>query len=127
MKLLMTVATAALMAGAGVPAHAHEGKKKGGVKASAPSEQKDWGIAGDPKTVTRTIEIVMTDAMRFTPDRIEIRQGEILEEEVQEFLTREHEDEIVLALATVAGLEPHVTIKRPKAKRKRRDEELAAA
>ena len=76
MKLLMTVAAAALLAGAGLPAHAHEGKKKGGVKASAPREQKDWGIAGDPKAVTRTIEIVMTDDMRFTPDRVEVRQGE---------------------------------------------------
>ncbi len=33
----------------------------------------------------------------------------------------------LIDMATVAGLEPHVTIKKPKAKRKRRDEELAAA
>ena len=30
-------------------------------------------------------------------------------------------------MATVAGLEPHVTIKKPKATRRRRDEELAPA
>ena len=30
-------------------------------------------------------------------------------------------------MATVAGLEPHVTIKKPKAPRKRRNEELTAA
>jgi uncharacterized cupredoxin-like copper-binding protein len=36
----------------------------------------DWGIAGDAKSVRRTIRIRMSDSMRFTPDRIEIRQGE---------------------------------------------------
>jgi len=39
-------------------------------------EQKDWGIAGDAKAATRTVEIRMTDDMRFTPDRIELRQGD---------------------------------------------------
>jgi predicted XRE-type DNA-binding protein len=33
----------------------------------------------------------------------------------------------LIDMATVAGLEPHVTIKKPKATRKRRDEELATA
>lgn len=35
--------------------------------------------------------------------------------------------EALIDMATVAGLEPHVTIKKPKAARKRRDGELAAA
>ncbi len=39
-------------------------------------EQKPWGIAGEAKAAKRTIEIRMTDNMRFTPDNIEIRQGE---------------------------------------------------
>jgi predicted XRE-type DNA-binding protein len=34
--------------------------------------------------------------------------------------------EALMDMATVAGLDPHVTIKKPKATRKRRDEELAA-
>jgi predicted XRE-type DNA-binding protein len=33
----------------------------------------------------------------------------------------------LIDMASVAGLEPHVTIKKPKATRKRQDEELAAA
>ena len=41
-------------------------------------EQKPWGIAGDAKAVKRTIEIRMTDNMRFTPDSIEVRQGETI-------------------------------------------------
>ena len=35
--------------------------------------------------------------------------------------------ESLLNMATVAGLEPHITIKKPKAARKRRAEELSAA
>ena len=47
-------------------------------KASAPmkKEQKDWGIAGDAKAVTRTIEVHMSDAMRFTPTLIQVSLGE---------------------------------------------------
>ncbi|MBL8330887.1 MAG: cupredoxin family protein [Rubrivivax sp.] len=57
-------------------AHGNEGhaKKAGPV----PKEQKDWGIAGDPKAARRTIEVSMADSMRFTPDRIDVRLGETL-------------------------------------------------
>lgn len=44
--------------------------------ATAPAEQKDWGIAGDPKKVQRTIEIRMTDDMRFSPKEIQVKLGE---------------------------------------------------
>lgn len=39
-------------------------------------EQKDWGIGGDAKDVSRTIEINMTDDMRFSPDHITVKLGE---------------------------------------------------
>jgi len=59
----------------GARAHGDETHVK---KANAPvkKEQKDWGIAGDAKAVNRTIEIRMSDAMRFAPDRLEVRQGD---------------------------------------------------
>lgn len=64
----------ALVAGAAVAhgAAAHKPKAPAPMK----KEQKDWGIAGDAKAVTRTIEIRMTDAMRFSPAVIEVRLGE---------------------------------------------------
>ena len=76
MKAIHTLLAAALI-GASFGAVAHEGedhskKKAGPVK----KEQKAWGIAGDSKDVKRTIEINMTDNMRFSPDRIEVKQGE---------------------------------------------------
>ena len=39
-------------------------------------EQTAWGIAGDAKSAKRTIEVAMSDAMRFTPDAITARRGE---------------------------------------------------
>jgi len=41
-------------------------------------EQKDWGIAGDRDQVDRTIEISMTDQMRFTPDKLQVKLGETI-------------------------------------------------
>ncbi len=41
-------------------------------------EQKDWGIAGEREQVDRTIEIRMTDHMRFTPDKLRVRLGETI-------------------------------------------------
>ena len=35
-----------------------------------------WGIAGDAKAVKRSVEFTMSDNMRFTPDRLEVKQGE---------------------------------------------------
>jgi len=52
-----------------------------GHAASAPhgavkKEQKLWGIAGERRAAQRTIETAMSDDLRFTPSRIEVRQGE---------------------------------------------------
>ena len=76
MKLVGRSILALGIALAGTAAYAHTNqahpKKAGAVK----MEQKDWGIAGDAKAVTRTIEVHMSDKMRFMPDLIEVRQGE---------------------------------------------------
>jgi uncharacterized cupredoxin-like copper-binding protein len=73
--LFMAALAAVLVLGAPVRAHtAHGGSKA----AAAQAEQKDWGIAGDPKRVGRTIEIRMGDDMRFAPARLEVKLGETL-------------------------------------------------
>lgn len=76
MKILIALLAAALM---GVPqgAVAHEGEDHSKNKAGpVKKEQKAWGIASDANAAKRTVELVMTDNMRFNPDRIEVRQGE---------------------------------------------------
>jgi uncharacterized cupredoxin-like copper-binding protein len=68
------VLLAALLAGACLVATAHEGQAhKAGPVAR---EQKPWGIAAEARHASRTVAVSMSDHMRFTPDRIEVRQGE---------------------------------------------------
>jgi uncharacterized cupredoxin-like copper-binding protein len=55
----------------GAAAFAH-----GGPAGPVRKEQKPWGIAADAKAGQRTIDVQMLDTMRFTPDRIELRQGD---------------------------------------------------
>lgn len=57
-------------------AHAPSAHKNHPAASPAPAEQKAWGIAGDPKRVSRTIEIRMTDNMRFAPQDIQVKLGE---------------------------------------------------
>ena len=70
------VAVSIALAGGAVQAHKDEdhSKKAGPVK----KEQKPWGIAGDAKPGLRTVEFKMTDNMRFTPDKLEVKQGETI-------------------------------------------------
>lgn len=57
-------------------AHGPQGHGAHPPARALPPEQKPWGIAGDPSRITRSIEIRMTDDMRFTPDRLTVREGE---------------------------------------------------
>jgi uncharacterized cupredoxin-like copper-binding protein len=58
------------------PARAHTDKPHAPNKGPVVKEQKDWGIVGDAKSARRSIEVGMADNMRFTPARIDVRQGE---------------------------------------------------
>ncbi len=69
---LMAAALISLSLGAA----AHEGEDHTKKAGPAKKEQKAWGIAGDTKAAKRTIELTMKDSMRFTPDKIEVKQGE---------------------------------------------------
>lgn len=79
--MTMTVLLAAVLAPS---AHAHEDHDKHGVNAAtkaaadAPANagQTPFGIAGNPKSVTRVIKMTMGDDMRFTPDVLHLKQGE---------------------------------------------------
>jgi uncharacterized cupredoxin-like copper-binding protein len=70
---IATVAALALSGGSAVAHEKHDAKK---ASAPAKKEQKPWGISGDAKDAKRTIEIAMSDDMRFTPSVIEVKQGE---------------------------------------------------
>ena len=68
------VAAGSLLSGA---ARAHGGERHRGATPSAIERvQQPWGVAGEQAQVERTIPITMTDDMRFTPNRIDVRVGE---------------------------------------------------
>ncbi len=78
MKAIQSVLAAVLIGLAGgASGHGDETHVKKPA-AAVVKEQKPWGIAGDAASVRRTIAITMTDRMRFTPDRIEVKQGETI-------------------------------------------------
>ncbi len=62
----------------GRAASAHGEKTHAKKAAAAKKEQKDWGIAGDAKDAKRTIDCRMLDAMRFSPDRVDVKLNETL-------------------------------------------------
>lgn len=71
--LLLAAATATLPLAASAHGTATHAAK---TDESDVREQQDWGIAGLRRDAARTITIRMDDRMRFTPDRIEVREGE---------------------------------------------------
>lgn len=75
-RLPLALALIALLVSGSVLAHSEQ--KGAQHSAAVVKEQKPWGIAGDPEQVSRTLEIGMSDQMRFSPDQLEIKQGETI-------------------------------------------------
>lgn len=55
--------------------HAH-GTQEHAPRQHTVKEQTGWGIAGEPEQANRTLEVVMTDDMRFTPSAVRVSEGE---------------------------------------------------
>lgn len=86
------------------PAWAHG--EKAHTAAPAAFEQTDWGIGAPRAKATRTIRVDMTDAMRFTPDRIAVREGETLRFVVKNRGRMLHE----MVIGTPAELAEHAAL-----------------
>jgi uncharacterized cupredoxin-like copper-binding protein len=86
----------------GAQAHGDAHKPAGPAK----REQTDWGIAGDARAVRRTVDVRMTDTMRFTPDRIAVREGETLRLRVHNAGRLMHE----FVIGTPATLDEHAKL-----------------
>jgi uncharacterized cupredoxin-like copper-binding protein len=61
-------------------AWAHEKAASGGkaAKQTISIEEKAFGREGDPKKVTRTVNVDMSDAMRFNPAELTVIRGETI-------------------------------------------------
>lgn len=71
----LIVAVAALLVAATAHAHGPQAHDQG---PNLEMVETAFGRTGDPKKVTRTVDIEMLDTMRFKPDRITVRQGDTL-------------------------------------------------
>ena len=78
MKTLTSALLAAVIAGASTFAIAHGDAAHAKKTVAVKKEQKEWGIAGESKAVNRTITVSMSDAMRFTPGKMDIKLGETI-------------------------------------------------
>ncbi|MGA7105168.1 MAG: cupredoxin family protein, partial [Candidatus Deferrimicrobiaceae bacterium] len=75
---------------------------------SAGGHEADLGRPGDPKHVTRSIEVEMSDAMRFKPDSIRVKRGETIRFIVRNLGKLRHE----MVLGTIGELKEHAEMMR---------------
>jgi uncharacterized cupredoxin-like copper-binding protein len=73
-RTLLITATLGSLANTTAFAHGDAGHDKKTMKVK--KEQKEWGIAGDEKSASRTVNIGMSDAMRFTPSSLQFKKGD---------------------------------------------------
>jgi uncharacterized cupredoxin-like copper-binding protein len=74
--VLVVIAAMLGLTAFGPIAFAHTDDSHKPKEAQVVREQRVWGIPGSVKAARRTVRLTMTDNMRFTPDRLEVRQGE---------------------------------------------------
>jgi uncharacterized cupredoxin-like copper-binding protein len=101
--LLLAVALAVAATAA-----AHESKKAPATPAAISPDAHPWGRQGDPRKVTRTIEIDMADSMRFTPSEVRVKRGDTVRFVVRNTGATMHE----MVLGTERALAEHAALMR---------------
>ena len=99
MKVVLAVCSVALMLGsAQVLAH--------GDDPHHPGHDDTFGKPGDPTKVSRTVDVDMSDAMRFTPATISVKKGETVRFVVKNSGQLKHE----MVLGTAKELREHAEL-----------------
>lgn len=111
MKILSLLTPLALAFAAALPlsAQAHGSAHADGAPSAtteAPPEQTDWGVAAPGGARARTVSLTMDDRMRFTPDTLTVREGEVLRLRIANRGALMHE----FVLGTPATLEEHAAL-----------------
>jgi uncharacterized cupredoxin-like copper-binding protein len=99
-------ASAVLTLGVATAVFAHGDAGQGHAGKPPKKEQTAWGIAGEARQVRRTIEIDMSDQMRFSPDRFEVALGETLRLRIRNAGKQLHE----LVIGTEKDLKEHAEL-----------------
>jgi uncharacterized cupredoxin-like copper-binding protein len=100
--LIVLALIASLLAGQAW-AHSEKHSKK---TAAISTEEKAFGREGDPKKTVRTINVDMSDKMRFTPSALTIKQGETVKFVVKNSGKTMHE----FVLGTKKELQEHAEL-----------------
>jgi len=106
MKFILTIVAAIALPFSINGAFAHGDEHDKARKTAVKKEQKAWGIASDAKAVKRTITLKMTDNMRFTPDKIEVKQGDTVK------LVMENDGKVMheMVIGTKQELDEHAAL-----------------
>ena len=78
MKSLPAAAFALAFLPTAALAHGPEMHGKVGAPKAISTEEHSFGRQGDPKKVSRTVTVDMSDAMRFSPSEVRLKQGETI-------------------------------------------------
>ena len=106
MKKFNLVLLCAVITSASTLALAHTSEPHAAKSGPIVKEQKPWGIAGDAKSVGRTINLTMGDNMRFTPDTISVKQGETIRVVIKHSGKMLHE----MVIGTKKDLDEHAAL-----------------
>lgn len=107
MKTLNAIACAALTLGMSAAfAHGDKGHTAARKFDASKVEPTDFGQEGNPKKVTKTIRVDMTDAMRFTPSDVTAKRGETVKFVVHNQGKVLHE----MVLGTKQAIEEHAEL-----------------
>src|SRR5947209_3977193 len=98
MRFLAATFTTMSVVATGVLAHA--------AKTGEPVHAAALGRPGDPDKVSRTIEVDMSDAMRFSPATIQVKRGETIRFRVKNVGRVKHE----FVLGTLKELKQHAAL-----------------
>lgn len=103
MKYFITAVTALLISTTQI-AWAHgDAKHVPDKKKAISTEEKTFGKEGDPKKAVRTVNVDMSDKMRFTPATVSVKQGETIKFVVKNSGKIMHE----FVLGTMSELKEH--------------------
>ena len=107
MKWLSIIAVASTLAWP-VPAWSHGDAthKSKTAKKAISLEEKPFGREGDPKKVSRTVNVDMSDKMRFFPDSLTVKRGETVRFVVKNSGKAMHE----MVIGTLAELKEHAEL-----------------
>lgn len=107
-RILIASAIAVSLANAiGAPAHSDKNHVKK-EEQHADGHATALGKPGDPRKVTRNVEVKMNDSMRFLPDSIRVKRGETIRFIVRNTGKVKHE----MMLGTIKELKEHAELMR---------------